>query len=264
MIGRRPRTDERRTRMVRFVPRKPTAALITLVSSHRVLCDALRRVLAKERRIRVLQHVMSLNEIAKACREDPGLVVVCDGSSQAALRFLQTASRRLMRCRVVVFGLRTVREYRRLCTSLRAQGLVSREASLKELVIAIHLVRRGGVFVSPMLGAELARGTMSASRAISRAILTEREGHVADLLAHSLTNREIAGRLQISENTVRVHVSHILKKLQARDRGEAASVISRSERAAVPSMLLGGREERPAERRHAKQRNTGREVLRAD
>jgi ATP/maltotriose-dependent transcriptional regulator MalT len=52
--------------------------------------------------------------------------------------------------------------------------------------------------------------------------LSKREREVFELLAHGMTNREIADALYISEVTVKVHVRHILKKLGVRSRTEAA------------------------------------------
>jgi DNA-binding NarL/FixJ family response regulator len=57
--------------------------------------------------------------------------------------------------------------------------------------------------------------------------LTPREAEVLNLLARGYTNREIAAMLVISVRTVSVHVSHILRKLGAPNRLEAAATISR-------------------------------------
>ena len=53
--------------------------------------------------------------------------------------------------------------------------------------------------------------------------LTEREYAVATLVAHGLTNREIADRLVLSPKTVSAHVEHILAKLGAGRRAEIAT-----------------------------------------
>jgi DNA-binding NarL/FixJ family response regulator len=57
--------------------------------------------------------------------------------------------------------------------------------------------------------------------------LTSREGEVLNLLARGCTNREIAATLVISVKTVSVHVSHILHKLGAPNRLEAAAIAHR-------------------------------------
>ena len=57
--------------------------------------------------------------------------------------------------------------------------------------------------------------------------LTPREAQVLDLLARGYTNREIAATLVISVKTASVHVSHILRKLGAPNRLEAAAIAHR-------------------------------------
>jgi len=57
--------------------------------------------------------------------------------------------------------------------------------------------------------------------------LTPREAEVLNLLARGYTNREIAGVLVISVMTASVHVSHILRKLGAPNRLEAAAIAHR-------------------------------------
>ena len=57
--------------------------------------------------------------------------------------------------------------------------------------------------------------------------LTAREGQVLKLIARGYTNREIAEALVISVKTAGVHVSHILRKLDAANRREAAAIAHR-------------------------------------
>ena len=57
--------------------------------------------------------------------------------------------------------------------------------------------------------------------------LTPREAEVLALVARGLTNREIAAELVISVKTAGVHVSHILRKLDAPNRLEAAAIAHR-------------------------------------
>jgi DNA-binding NarL/FixJ family response regulator len=57
--------------------------------------------------------------------------------------------------------------------------------------------------------------------------LTEREREVLELICVGATNRHIARQLFISEKTVSIHVSRILAKLNAANRGEAAAIARR-------------------------------------
>ena len=103
--------------------------------------------------------------------------------------------------------------------SLRAGALsyLTKDASGEELVRAIQAVSQGKRYLTPTVAATLAARVPDAN-------LTDRETEVLRLLARGCSNREIAGRLKIAENTTRIHVSRILDKLAVEDRTQAVLV----------------------------------------
>jgi len=103
--------------------------------------------------------------------------------------------------------------------ALRAGALsyLTKDASGEELVRAIQAVAAGKRYLTPSVGASLAARVPGAA-------LTDRETEVLRLLAQGCSNREIASRLQIAENTTRIHVSRILDKLAVEDRTQAVLV----------------------------------------
>jgi DNA-binding NarL/FixJ family response regulator len=101
-----------------------------------------------------------------------------------------------------------------------ARGYVPKGAGQEELLAAIRAVATGGaVFGAGVAGRMLA--SLDRSPAPAFPGLTERESEVLRLMAEGMDNREIAARLEVSAKTVANHVSHVLTKLQARDRVEA-------------------------------------------
>jgi DNA-binding NarL/FixJ family response regulator len=101
-----------------------------------------------------------------------------------------------------------------------ARGYVPKGAGQEELLAAIRAVATGGaVFGAGVAGRMLA--SLDRSPAPAFPGLTERESEVLTLMAEGMDNREIAARLQVTAKTVANHVSHVLTKLQARDRVEA-------------------------------------------
>ena len=103
--------------------------------------------------------------------------------------------------------------------ALRAGALayLTKDASGEELVRALLAVAAGKRYLPSAVGATLAER-------VPEAALTERETEVLRLLAQGCSNREIAARLHISENTTRIHVSRILDKLAVEDRTQAVLV----------------------------------------
>jgi DNA-binding NarL/FixJ family response regulator len=69
----------------------------------------------------------------------------------------------------------------------------------------------------------------------SAALLTEKEREVLILLGQGMTNKEIAARLSRSPNTIKIHVSHILEKLNLRSRTEAALTSFNFGKSAAPT-----------------------------
>ncbi|HEX5810224.1 MAG TPA: response regulator transcription factor, partial [Anaerolineales bacterium] len=91
-----------------------------------------------------------------------------------------------------------------------------REASTGKVQLHPEAARK---LMSAVAAQEVAPGHMPTS---PEGELTEREREVLYLIADGLSNREIAGKMFISEKTVKTHVSSILGKLHLEDRTQAA------------------------------------------
>ncbi|NOZ05946.1 MAG: response regulator transcription factor [Chloroflexi bacterium] len=106
---------------------------------------------------------------------------------------------------------------------LRAWGILSIEASEEELLAALRALHEGLIVGTPRLFAPLLARQPVASEAqdpLAEA-LTPRETEVLQLLSHGLANKQIARELDISEHTVKFHISSIYAKLWATNRAEA-------------------------------------------
>jgi two-component system, NarL family, response regulator len=95
-----------------------------------------------------------------------------------------------------------------------AQGILLKDAPAEEIVECIHAVAQGKAWIPPEVGAKLAKR-------VTVRELTPREMEVMHVVAKGKSNKEIGVALDISEATVKVHVTHILEKLQASGRTEA-------------------------------------------
>ena len=106
-----------------------------------------------------------------------------------------------------------------------ARGYVLKEAEPEELRIAIDAACRGEFILCPLIAgkvlAHFQREPSLPSPEMPYEELTQRELQVLQLTANGLSNKEIAGRLVISEKTVKNHTANIFSKLQVNDRTQA-------------------------------------------
>ena len=98
-----------------------------------------------------------------------------------------------------------------------ARGYLLKDVVSHEVADAIRSVHRGGRVLPPAVAQRLAEFT-------PRIDLTDRELEVLTQMAQGKSNKEIAVALGRTEATVKVHVLHILQKLDAADRTEAVTI----------------------------------------
>lgn len=98
-----------------------------------------------------------------------------------------------------------------------ARGYVLKSVMRDELLRAIREVHAGRRYVDSTAASALAER-------LSHRSLTAREVEVLQMVAKGHGNKEIAAALDIAEITVKLHVSHVLEKLNARDRTEAVTL----------------------------------------
>ena len=103
-----------------------------------------------------------------------------------------------------------------------AAGFLLKDTLADELLHAVRAVAGGHNVAAPTVTRRLVQHFVATAPRTADTTplgaLTARERDVLELIAQGLSNQEIAGRLMISEGTVKTHVSRILAKLGLRDR----------------------------------------------
>jgi DNA-binding NarL/FixJ family response regulator len=127
--------------------------------------------------------------------------------------------------RVVVLTTFGVDDYVVEALRAGASAFVLKEAPPERILATIHDVAAGHAVIDPaMTRAVIERLALRPHRRDLAALLdqlTLREREVLQLLARGLSNAEIAASLFISEGTTKTHITHILTKLNVRDRAQA-------------------------------------------
>ncbi len=128
------------------------------------------------------------------------------------------------RARILVLTTFDLDEYVYASIRAGASGFLLKDVQPDELADAIRVVAAGNSLFGPaatqrLLDRFAERNEPTQLRSLDA--LTDREHEILELLAHGLSNAEIAERLYLSETTVKTHVSAVLRKLGVRDRVQA-------------------------------------------
>lgn len=190
---------------------------VLIVDDHPVLREGLASILGDEPDMKVVGETGSGEEAVRLHRELRPDITLMDlrlpglSGADAAAQIL----RENPDARIIIFSSYSGDEdiYRSLRTGVRAYLL--KDMLRTELVCAIRTVFAGERYLPRAVQQRLQERQSGRS-------LTPREKEILALIVKGLRNREIAEVLGASEGTVRIHISHILEKLGATDRTEAA------------------------------------------
>jgi DNA-binding NarL/FixJ family response regulator len=199
---------------------------VLLCYPERLLCVALCSLLAAEPGIRVVgSAVDGVDAVAKAVLLKPAVAVIDERLN--GLPAVQLVERLRSDQRTGSIGTILLSEQvDGMAEAIRVgvRGFLLRSSDQYELVEAIRATAGGEAFFTPRVAMALLRQLATGLRAepVQGLQLTGRESDVLVLVADGLSNLEIAGRLFLSEATVKFHVSNLLKKLQLRNRLQIA------------------------------------------
>lgn len=125
--------------------------------------------------------------------------------------------------KILVLTIHNEVEYLVEAVNIGCDGYVLKDSNSQVLKEAIYCLYNGETYIQSDLTPILNRGLASINTEKEKIYqLTNREVEVLKLIAEGLFNKEIASKLEISERTVKNHVSNIFKKIDVSDRTQAA------------------------------------------
>ena len=217
---------------------------VFLVIGVRLYRDGLAAILADHIRISIVGTAGSAAEAESGLRAVRPDVVVVDVSLEHARRLLGAVRTESPLTHVLALAMREDLNAILDHAEAGADGFVTADASVADLVEAIERTHAGELLCTPRIAAQLLRRAAERPSYIPAGgapILTGREQQVFALLKQGQSNKEIAAGLSIAEATVKNHVHHVLEKLKVSTRGRAAAV------GPIPTAAVA--EPRPAARR---------------
>ncbi len=199
---------------------------VFLLAENRLLREALIRLLSKRREV----HVVGANGYSPEVHHQivtarPQILVLdSHGLEFSHSSLISTLRSEMPELRIVMVDMESHSEV--FLSAIRAGvvGYVIKDASAQEVAATIRAVADGRAVCPPSLCMVLFRSVMEQESTASERHfdadfrLTRRERQMVSLLSERLTNKEIASRLHLSEQTVKNHVHRVLKKIGVADR----------------------------------------------
>ena len=202
---------------------------LLIVDDQTLICQGLKAMLELQPDLQVVG-IASNGEMAieQVAALQPDLVLMdvrmplMDG--RAATR---TICKRFPHVKVLVLS--TFDDDQYIVESIRAgaKGYLLKDMPADELVQAIRLACQGYAQLAPGLLEKLMKNPLSIAKPATSPkleMLTKREQQVLQLIASGATNREIAEQLVVTEGTVKTHVTHLLSRLDCKNRAQLAII----------------------------------------
>lgn len=191
---------------------------ILLADDHRLFRAGLRPLLAAQPDLAVVGEADDGLAALSLARELQPDVAVLDITMPGlnGLEVTRHLAREAPAVRVIILSMHSDRRY--VLEALRAgtRGYLLKDSGFDELLVAIRVVRDGGVHLGAAVGEQVIRDYVQASRGDEGgafSLLSCREREVLQLLAEGLATKEVADRLSLSAKTVESHRKSLMDKL---------------------------------------------------
>src|SRR2546429_2810345 len=201
----------------------PSEITCLIVDDHEVVREGLRLSLSRAPHIRVIGEASDgASAVALAERRKPNVVIMdVRMPGMDGLEATKILTEKVPESAVLIFTAYSERSLLGRGLESGAKGYILKEAPHQTLLRAIEKVAGGEGYVDPALMPAFLTGKDKDE------MLTSREREILQLLADGMSNADVAGKLFISQETVKSHVRHILAKLEADTRTHAVAIALR-------------------------------------
>ena len=201
------------------------AVKIMIADDHSMIREGLKNLLELDGDIQVIAEAVDGEDCLEKLQLVKPDVLLLDINmpKKNGLEVLKSLKSRRSKLKVLVLTVHNEIEYLMKAVDIGVNGYVLKDSESAELKKAIFTVADGETYIQPSLIPALNAKMIETNKDAEKIKnLTKRELDVLKLLAVGMFNKEVGKRLEISERTVKNHVSNIFKKLGVTDRTQAA------------------------------------------
>lgn len=199
---------------------------IMIVDDHAMIREGLKQLLELDGDIKVIEEAADGVECFQKLEIVTPDVLLLDINmpNMNGLEVLKRLKESGSNMKVLLLTIHNEIEYLYKAVEIGVNGYVLKDSPSETLKKAITMIYQGEIFIQPSLTPALSaeKDVKTKKKIKNDDDLTKREIEVLCLLAEGLYNKEIAFKLDISEKTVKNHVSSIFKKINVADRTQAA------------------------------------------
>jgi DNA-binding NarL/FixJ family response regulator len=201
---------------------------IALLSDSALFRSGLRRLLSADRSFLVVGEITA-PPIREILRDSVPQILLVDAQTRGALEICRELRLNGVRPWVILAGADGHEGWAVDALKTGVRGILSKSASVENLLKAVRVVHQGEVWASnrviALTVAELAARSVNprAGKLAFGERLSAREQEIVHLVVDGLSNLEAATRLGITEATVKAHLTHIFQKLALRGRAQLAA-----------------------------------------
>ena len=198
---------------------------VMIVDDHVLMREGIRQLLEFDGGIEVIAEAndgVECLEILKTIKPDV-LLLDINMPNKNGIEVLKKIREDKLDVKVLILTVHNEVEYLLKAVDIGVEGYLLKDTESVELKRAINIVLNGESYIQssliPILNSRLIARDIDQ---VKSELLTKRELEVLIQVAHGMFNKEIATTLNISERTVKNHISNIFKKIEVSDRTQAA------------------------------------------
>ena len=198
---------------------------VMLVDDHALIREGIKQLLEFDGSIDVIEQASDGAEcLEKLQHVQPDILLLdINMPNVNGIEVLEEIKKKNIPVKVLMLTVHSEAEYLVQAVDIGANGYILKDSGSEELKKAIQSVMDGDSYIQPSLIPSL--NSRLVNRDIDKekiAALTKREMEILTQIAGGMFNKEIAMNLNISERTVKHHISNIFKKIDVSDRTQAA------------------------------------------
>jgi two-component system response regulator NreC len=196
---------------------------VLIAEDHQTVRDGLKMLIEREPGMQVVGEAADGFEVIAKAKDLMPQVIVMDVSmpGMSGLNATRKLKEILPNTQIIALTRHSESGYLNEMLQAGASGYVLKQSSSEELIRAIRAVVSGQNYLDPAITTEVVRKySTSESKTLSGSLesISMREGEILGLIAAGYSNKEIAGRLDISVKTVEAHKANSMRKLGLKSR----------------------------------------------